>query len=133
MKYEIEDSQLNPEDIPEPVGFRILIEPLEVKKKTEGGIILTEQSQEAERLLNYMGRVIAMGPRCYQHAAKFQNPLTGEIEPWCRVGDIVVYGQHVGQTMVVYGKDRQLVYLKIINDDDVRVKVSNPNLIMTYL
>ena len=45
-----------------PVGWRVLIKPQEVKKVSKGGIILTTETTEArEQMGNTTGVVIAMG------------------------------------------------------------------------
>lgn len=128
---EIAESILDPEDIPEPLLWRVLIEPVRVKNQTRGGILLPEMVQEAERYLTYTGRVLAMGPLCYKHgrfSADGKPPVA-----CCEVGDIVVYGQHVGQPVVVYAKDGTQVWLKIVNDDEIRARIKNPRSIMTYV
>lgn len=80
---------------PIPVGWRILVDPVSVKTISEGGILLSSETQMAERYQNYIGRVVALGPLCYKHA-KF-----GDGGPWCKVGDWIAYGQHAGQTVNV--------------------------------
>ena len=49
-----------------PVGWRVLIKPQEVKEVSKGGIILTtEKSKEREQMANTTGIVVAMGDQCY--------------------------------------------------------------------
>lgn len=131
-RIEFEELDLDPADIPVPVGHRILIAPLKAKEQV-GKILLPEAAKEAERLLMYTGRVIGMGPRCYQHAKKFENPETGECEPWCELGDIVVHGQYTGQQVVVIDRQGNKVNLRIVNDDEIRMKVPAPERILTYV
>ena len=48
-----------------PVGWRVLIKPQEVKEVSQGGIILTtEKSKEREQMGNTTGIVVAMGDQC---------------------------------------------------------------------
>lgn len=83
------------DDWPIPVGWRILINPIDPKSITEQGIILPEEVVRAETFGNYLGRVVAMGELCYKHE-KF-----GGGDPWCKIGDWVAYGQHAGQAIIV--------------------------------
>lgn len=117
----------NPEDVPvQPVGWRILIEPMKVKTRTAGGIELPDQAKKAEEYLRFIGRVVRMGPLCYQHP-KFLG-----VEPACKVGDWVAYSYHAGQSIMVTlptGK----VEFKLVNDDEIRAVITDPQSIMTYV
>lgn len=118
--------ELDPADIPDPVGWRILVEPVRVKEQTAGGIILSEQTKKNEAYLRYIGRVIAMGPLCYQHP-KFEGS-----EPWCKVGDWVVFAYHTGQPIMVQTPNAT-VELKLVNDDEIRAVLRNPMSVLTYV
>lgn len=118
--------ELDAEDIPDPVGWRILIEPLRVKEQTAGGIVLPEQVKKNEAYLRYIGRVVKMGPLCYKHA-KFEGA-----EPWCKPGDWVVFAYHSGQPVMVKTEKAE-VELKLVNDDEIRAVIKNPKAILTYV
>ena len=68
-------------DWPKAVGWRILIDPLKPKSVSDGGILIVDETQHAQKCLNYVGRVVDMGPLCYKHA-KFEGG-----DPWCKIGD----------------------------------------------
>lgn len=91
--------QIENSNWPIPVGWRILVDPLEPKSVSDGGIILADETTQAEMHLNYVGRVVASGPLCYRHS-KFADG--GE---WCKVGDWIAYGQYAGQTITVKDND----------------------------
>ena len=89
-----------------PVGWRILIKPQEVKKVSKGGILLTtEVSAEREQMGNTTGVVVAMGGQCY----------SDESSPWCAVGDKVIFAKYAG--LLYLGKDG--ANYRVVNDKDI--------------
>lgn len=107
---------------PQPTGYRLLIEPVQVKEQTSGGIALPEQHIKAQEHLRYIGKVVAAGPEAYQHE-KFRDA-------WCEVGDWIAYGQYAGQELVIRTEDGPRK-LRLINDDEVLARV-NPEQMMIY-
>ena len=94
----------------EPVGHRILIKVEEREEKTQSGIIIaTEETRERDQFAKNAGEVIALGPDCFED---YENP-------WCEVGDLVVYAQYAG-----YGQmpKKGEVFYRYINDTDVIAK-----------
>lgn len=89
-----------------PVGWRVLIKPQEVKEVSKGGIILTtEKSKEREQMANTTGIVVAMGGQCY----------ADEPAPWCQVGDKVIFAKYAG--LLYLGKDGNSY--RMVNDKDI--------------
>jgi co-chaperonin GroES (HSP10) len=89
-----------------PVGWRILIEPQEVKKVSKGGILLTtETSAEREQMGNTTGIVVAMGDQCFND----------QDTKWCVVGDKVIFAKYAG--LLYLGKDGK--QYRMINDKDI--------------
>ncbi len=109
-------------NLPKPTGYRLLIEPVQVKQQSAGGIALPEQAVKAQEYLRYIGKVVAMGPEAYQHE-KFQGA-------WCEVGDWIAYGQYAGQELVVRTEEGPRK-LRLINDDEVLARV-DPQQMMIY-
>ena len=107
-----------PKDVPQPVGYRVLVRPRGVIEKTKGGIYLTDSNKETQSYLNSVGQVIAMGPECYSDRKK----------PWCKVGDHVVFGRYAGAKVSV-----QNVKMVIINDDEVLATLDNPEVVSQQL
>jgi len=88
-----------------PVGHRVLILPVDVEKKTDSGIVLIDKTRMMEEMAQTQGVVVALGDTCYDD----------EPSPWCKVGDLVMFGKYAG---VVYeGNDKQKY--RITNDKDV--------------
>ena len=53
------------DSLPNPVGYRMLIRPYSGKTKTDGGILLSEQTHETIQMTTVVGLVIKMGDLCY--------------------------------------------------------------------
>jgi co-chaperonin GroES (HSP10) len=88
--------------------------PTPVMEKTKGGIYLTDTNKEQQTYLNSVGKVIAVGPECYSDRK----------EPWCKVGDWVVFGRYAGAKISV-----QKVKMVLINDDEVLATLENPEVV----
>lgn len=107
-----------------PSGWRILVRDHEAKEVTDGGILLTAQSQQDTATLNYVGEVIELGPQAFIHP-KF---LKGE--PWCKVGDFVLFGRYSGVKFQISGSD---AYYRFVNDDEILGTVSDMELVKVYV
>ncbi len=73
----------------QPLHDRVIIEPEEVKKVTEGGIIIPDTVKDKP----IQGKVIACGN------GKDGEPMT------VKVGDTVLYGKHAGMAITVEDKN----------------------------
>ena len=101
--------------IPNPVGYRLLVRPWSGQKKTDGGIILSDQTKETIEMTTVVGLVIKMGDLCYKDKDRFPNG------PWCKEGDWVIFRAYSGTRMKMYGKE-----FRLINDDTVEAVVDDP-------
>ena len=102
--------------LPNPVGYRMLIRPYSGKTKTEGGILLSEQTHETIQMTTVVGLVIKMGNLCYQDKEKFPNGA------WCKEGMFVMYGRYAGSRFKTkYGEHR------ILNDDEIIGTITKPS------
>ena len=54
------------DQLPEPVGYRILVLPFNTKEKTKGGLVLAETTLEKQQVASQVGLVMAMGSQCYK-------------------------------------------------------------------
>lgn len=114
MRFEGEEIQ--PEKLPIPAGWRILVGKQIIEDTSSGGIVLPPQTVNEMECVGYVAKILAMGPECYRHP-KFQGgvELTSRSPtPWVKTGDIVVIGQYTGQGISCQGSA-----LKLINDDEV--------------
>lgn len=68
-----------------PLGARILVQLRRTKKKTTGaGIILVEETREAEKWNNMVAKVIEIGPLAFKKRDTMEPWPEGS---WCEVGD----------------------------------------------
>jgi len=89
-----------------PVGWRILVKPKEIKEMSESGIVITSgKYKEREQMANTTGVVVAMGNDCF----------ADEPAPWCKVGDKIIFAKYAG--LLYLGKDGS--EYRMINDKDV--------------
>ena len=101
--------------LPKPVGYRMLIRPWSGEKKTKGGILITESTQETIEMTTVVGLVILMGDLCYKDEKKFPNGA------WCKEGQFVIYGRYAGSRFKTkYGEHR------ILNDDEIIAIIRRP-------
>ena len=93
----------------EPLGDRLIVEPLEEEQTTIGGIVLPDTAVEKPQ----RGNVVAAGPGG-------RNSDTGErIAMDIAAGDVVVFSKYGGTEIRVEGTD----YL-ILRESDVLAKVA---------
>ncbi|MEQ8226715.1 MAG: co-chaperone GroES family protein [Rhodospirillales bacterium] len=113
------------DQIPRPVGWRILVQPLEVAEVTSSGIYLPDETKDAQHHLNYVGKVVALGDAAYKHR-KFEGA-----EPWVKPGDWVVHGRYCGQEIIVSGKKTDHRF-RFVNDDDILAVAEHPERLVIY-
>lgn len=118
-----------------PLLWRVLVCPVQPRKMSKGGIALPDAVQDGEEHLNYIGRVVSMGPLAGK-SEKFENPnwvpsqgtSPGGKYLWdVKEGDIVVYGRYAGQRMEWKG-----VKLLEVNDDEVLAVVDSMEAFRVY-
>tara|TARA_R100000935_G_scaffold57760_1_gene92588 strand:+ start:401 stop:796 length:396 start_codon:yes stop_codon:yes gene_type:complete len=101
--------------LPEPVGYRILIALPETEEKTEGGIIKAAAYVERESVGSICGFVMKLGPDAYGDQKRFPNGA------YCKEGDWIIMRSYSGTRFLVHGKE-----FRLINDDSVEAVVEDP-------
>jgi len=104
-----------PEGSPEPMLWRVLVIPLTPKTVTDGGILLTSETQQNQKMINYIGKVAKVGSMAYQ-----SHNTKGESDP-PKVGDYVIFGRYAGVRIEYKG-----VPMVIVADDDIIAKAVDP-------
>lgn len=87
----------------QPLGDRVLVEPLEAEEKTTGGIIIPDTAKEKQQ----RGKVVAIGKGRVNEDGKL-TPLE------VKVNDQVLFGRYTGSEIKIGAVD----YL-IIKEDDI--------------
>ena len=121
-KYKAEDKaateapeKTNLEKLPDPTGWRILVMPFRVKEKSEGGIIIAQETLDRARAAVQVGYVLKMGPLCYRGEDKYP---TG---PWCKEKDWVIFARYAGSRMQIDGGE-----IRMLNDDEILGTIDDP-------
>ena len=109
------------DELPEPSGYRILLLPFTPKEKTKGGILFSQEQLDKARIATTCGYVLKMGDLAYKDNEKF-------IEPWCKVGDWVIFARYAGSRLPIEGGE-----VRIINDDEVLGTIKDPESILHYI
>ena len=87
----------------QPLGDRILVEPLEAEEKTSGGIVIPDTAKEKQQ----KGKVVAVGKGRVSEEGKL-TPLE------VKVNDQVLFGRYSGTEVKIGATD----YL-IVKEDDI--------------
>ena len=102
--------------LPEPMGYRLLVAIPDAEKKHTGGIIeKADTTLRTEEILSTVFFVIKMGPDCYKDEKRFPNG------PWCKIGDFVLARPNTGTRLKIHGRE-----FRLINDDSVEAVVEDP-------
>lgn len=121
-----------------PLLWRVLICPVQPREMSSGGIALPVSATDGEAHLNYIGRVVALGPLAGK-SEKFQNPIWSPDLPahilhqtpqylWgVKEGDWVVFSRYAGQRMEWKG-----IKLLQANDDEILGVISDPKSFRVY-
>ena len=106
------------DQLPSPTGWRIMILPYKGQGKTDGGIVLTNETVERQQVSTLLGYVLKVGPQAYD-GERFSSG------PWCTAGDWVLIGRYSGSRIQIQGGE-----IKLLNDDDIIATVPDPEAIL---
>ena len=109
------DDARKAKSMPDPVGYKLLIAIPSKEEKTEGGILLTEDTRRREEAASITGMILKIGPDAYADTERFPGG------PWCKEGDWIVMRSYTGTRIEVHGQE-----FRIINDDSVEAIVEDP-------
>ena len=101
--------------LPDPVGYKLLIAIPPKEEKTEGGILLPEDTRRREEAASITGMILKIGPDAYTDQERFPSGA------WCKEGDCIVMRSYTGTRIEVHGQE-----FRIINDDSVEAIVEDP-------
>ena len=110
-----EPEKTNLDKLPNPTGWRLLVMPFAVKEKTDGGIIIAQETLDRARVSTQVGYVLKMGDLCYEDKAKYP---TG---PWCAEKQWVIFARYAGSRMEIDGGE-----IRMLNDDEILGTIENP-------
>ena len=82
------------DQLPTPVGYRLLVLPFTPKEKTKGGILFSQEQLDKVRIATTCGYVLKMGDLAYKDKEKFNKP-------WCKIGDWVMFARYAGSRLPI--------------------------------
>ncbi len=91
----------------QPLGDRVIVEPIEQEEMTASGIVLPESAKEKPQ----RGTIVAVGPGRLDEDGDDRLPMD------VAVGDVVIYAQYAGTTY----KMNDIKYL-VLNEKDILAK-----------
>jgi len=103
------------QQLPKPVGYRLLIALPTIEKEFDSGIAKAERTLNEERIMTTVGVLLDMGAEAYSDTSRFPHGA------WCKIGDYVVIRPHTGTRLNVNGQE-----LRLINDDSIEAVVADP-------
>ena len=104
-------STIGQHQLPIPMGWKILIQPNQIKQQTKSGIILPTQAKDNEAYLTAHGVVAGVGELAYRERGTGDS---WKISNKPKAGDRVTYGKYAGQKLVING-----VRFLLLNDDEI--------------
>lgn len=116
-----------------PLLWRVLVVPVQPRSMSKGGIALPDAAMDGEAHMNYIGRVVALGPLAGK-SEKFANPEWTEKSKaprylWdVKEGDWVVFSRYAGQRKEFNG-----VKLLTVNDDEILDVIDGPEGFRIYV
>ena len=121
-KYKAEPKKEIPKEaaqLPQPTGWRILVLPFKMKEKTDGGVLLGQETLERQQVASQCGNVLAMGSECYRDKKRYPSG------PWCKGGDWVVFARYAGSRIEIEGGE-----VRLLNEDEVLATIQDPKSIL---
>lgn len=97
-----------------PLGFRVLIEPCDMEKVTEGGIVLPDTTVDRQKAVTQEGYIVDVGPSAWKDLDK-----NG---PWAKVGDKVLYSKYGTKRLIDPTTSKEYV---LANDEDIMCKIED--------
>ena len=120
-RLDLDNIQEMVSQLPEPVGYRLLVLPITPKEKTKGGILFSQEQLDKARIATTCGYVLKMGDLAYKDKGKFDKP-------WCKVGAWVMFARYAGARLPIEGGE-----VRILNDDEVLGTIGDPESVLHYI
>ena len=103
------------EQLPVPVGYRLLIALPKIEETYESGIVKADRTKHEEQILSIVGLVLDMGSQAYADKDRYPEG------PWCKAGDYVMFRANTGTRFRFNGLEYRLM-----NDDSIEAVVTDP-------
>jgi chaperonin GroES len=87
-----------------PLEYKVLVKPQKIEEKTEGGIVLTNETRDKEEMAEVEAELIAVGPIAFE-----------DWEVFPKIGAKVHFAKYAG----IYVKGNDGENYRLINDKDI--------------
>lgn len=100
-----------------PYGSRVLIQIRTPRERSEGGVYLSDDTQDTEKWNTTIAKIVAMGPGAFRNRDTLQIWPEGE---WAKVGEFVWCPKYAGQRhqLKIRGKRTNAMFVTV-NDLDL--------------
>lgn len=115
------------EDIPEVLGWRVLVLPVSIPRETDSGIHLVSDTVRHMNLSKRVGTVLAIGPLAFSERRGFPD---GDVP--IQVGDYVQFHENSGVDAIMNGENEP-VAIKYLTEVDILAKIKNPEAFMVMV
>jgi co-chaperonin GroES (HSP10) len=109
----------DPENLPVPCGWNILVRPYPIEEVTKGGIYLAHNDIDFMSGSTNIGRVVTVGACAWNRSQ--HRDRDGNYVEWAKEGDFVSYPRHKGAMRKFKG-----VSFVVLNDDDIMETLPDP-------
>lgn len=120
--------EINSDDIPKPLGWRILVLPVMPPDETESGIALATDTVRHLELTRSVGVVLGIGDLAYSTARGYPEGYSP-----VKVGDWINFHSIAGQDTLIRDQRGAMVKIKYLNDNDILGIPPNPDALMVMV
>lgn len=109
-----------------PAGYKVLVQVRKVFGRTKGGVLLADDTKDADAISTVTAKVVAVGP------GAFFSRTTGTMwpgAPYCEAGQYVRIPRYGGDRFKVKDASGEDVWFAILNDEDIIAIVTKPEVI----
>lgn len=110
-------------------NWYVAVTPVRLKSKTDGGIILADETLELEESIAAVGKVVSIGELAFKATTRAQLKMADDTVE-VKVGDFVLYPHYAGMTVNVYGRDsngdRVKQPVRLMKDDSIIAVTDKP-------
>lgn len=131
----VSQQPLRAEDVPiTPLFWSLIVEPLQPKKQTAGGLYISQGAQDVEKIQCTVGRILKIGSQCFKGKTSSgivlsDDPLVQNL----KVGDCVLFARYTGQQVKLrqpVGDDRLVI---VLSDTELLGVVADPDHIRFWI
>lgn len=110
----------DPDNLPKPLGWTLLVRPYPVVKSHKSSIIMPDSDIDHMAYVTNVARVVSVGPCCWTRP---EHRINGEQQDWVKEGDFITFPKNSGARR----KFKGVSYVLLV-DDEVLEKLDDPQI-----